>query len=314
MTVDAALIRRATAVLRAGGLVAIPTETVYGLGADASNDDAVGRIFAVKGRPAGHPLIVHIASAAAVPAWSTTRDPRVTRLAEAFWPGPLTLIVPKIDGIADAATGGRSTIGLRVPDHRLTQALLRDFGGGIAAPSANRFGRVSPTTAAHVRDDLGDAVDLILDGGSSAVGVESTIVELVGPEAVLLRPGGIGLDRLVAVLGEPVIDGRSGESRASGMLDSHYAPDAPVTVVEVGSPALDRLDDDVVLITPVAHPHRRQVVLPAAAEGYAEGLYRALREADAQHPSGIVVVPPTEGGPLLPAVLDRLVKASAPRS
>ncbi len=185
--------------------------------------------------------------------------------------------------------------------------------GGIAAPSANRFGRVSPTTPAHVRDDLGDAVDLILDGGPSTVGVESTIVELVGPDAVLLRPGGISVEQLVAVLDEPVLDGRSGVSRASGMLASHYAPNAPVTVLEPDSPELDRLPDDVVLITPMRHPHARQIVLPAGADGYAEGLYRALRQADASGAARIVVVPPLEGGPLLPAVLDRLTKASAPR-
>ncbi len=312
MSTSAESIDRAVEVLRRGGLVAIPTETVYGLGADASNDAAVRRIFDAKGRPADHPLIVHVASAAALDDWSARRDPRVAALADAFWPGPLTVIVPRSDRVADAVTGGRTTVGLRVPDHPLTLDLLERFGGGVAAPSANRFGRISPTTARHVIDDLGDAVDLVLDGGPCRVGVESTIVEVVGPEVVLLRPGGVSVEQLADVLGGPVVDGRTGESRASGMLESHYAPQAPVTLARGDDPALTELGDSVAVIGPATGVGRRFRVLPAEAAGFAAGLYDALRAADRSGATHIVVVPP-DHGPLLPAVLDRLAKAAAPR-
>ena len=186
----------AVAVLRRGGLVAFPTETVYGLGADAANPAAVGRIFAVKGRPRSHPVIVHLAEATAVKAWAADVPPDAWALAEAFWPGPLTLILPRADHVPDAVTGGAATVGLRVPNQPLALELLSAFGSGIAAPSANRFGRVSPTTAAHVRADLGTAVDLVLDGGPCAVGVESTIVDLSRGAPRVLRLGGLSVDAL----------------------------------------------------------------------------------------------------------------------
>src|SRR5687767_5950139 len=185
---------RAAAVLAAGGLVAFPTETVYGLGADASNDAAVAKIFAAKGRPTGHPLIVHLADASALDLWAIEIPDVARRLAEVAWPGPLTMILKKTARVSPATTGGAETVGLRVPAHPLAQALLRSFGGGVAAPSANRFGAVSPTTADHVARDLGDAVDYLLDGGACDVGVESTIVDLsrfATRGAVLLRPGGM---------------------------------------------------------------------------------------------------------------------------
>ncbi len=319
-------VEAAVAVLARGGLVAFPTETVYGLGADASSSTAVGRVFAAKGRPAGHPLIVHLAGVEHVPAWADLDEPtaaRVQRLAKAFWPGPLTMILPRTDRVAPEAVGGRATVGLRVPDHPVALALLAAFGGGVAGPSANRFGKVSPTTAAHVLDDLGDRVDLVLDGGPTRVGVESTIIELVGPKPTLLRPGGVDLGSLARALGEPVLDGRTGESRASGMLRSHYAPDAAVELVdrEALAARLGALDTAaatgsspplVGVIAPFPVEIEPSWTLPADASGYAGGLYAALRAADAAGVERLLVVPPADGA-LLDAVLDRLAKAAATR-
>jgi len=214
---------QALAVLRAGGLVAIPTETVYGLAADASNADAVHRIFAVKGRPVDHPVIVHIADPAEMGAWASSVPRSAALLGDACWPGPLTLLVPRGPNVLDAVTGGRSTVGLRVPAHPLTLELLHRFDGGLAAPSANRFGRVSPTTADHVRADLGDDVDFVLDGGPSPIGVESTIVDCTVDPPQVLRPGAITADEVAALLRMP-LGAADGPSRAPGMLASHYAP------------------------------------------------------------------------------------------
>ncbi len=314
-------------VLRRGGLVGMPTETVYGLGADASSSAAVDRIFAAKGRPAGHPLIVHLASAEQVPEWADLDDAlraHVAALAEACWPGPLTIIVPRSDRVAPEAVGGRPTVGLRVPDHPVALALLRAFGGGVAAPSANRFGKVSPTTAAHVLDDLGERVDLVLDGGPTSVGVESTIVELGSAGPTLLRPGGVALDRLSAVLGCDVVDGRGGESRASGMLASHYAPAAAVEIVadtealaaRMAALATGERTESVGVITAGPVPGAALdlgpwwQVLPAEADGFAAEVYGAFRTADAAGVERLLVVPPRSGA-LLDAVLDRLAKASS---
>lgn len=315
-------VEEAAAALRAGLLVAFPTETVYGLGADAANPAAVARIYRAKGRPAGHPLIVHVADRDRAGAWMAV-DPateaRVDRLARRFWPGPLTIVVPRSPLAAAETVGGRDTIGLRVPAHPVALDLLRAFGGGVAAPSANRFGRVSPTTAAHVLTDLDGLVDVVIDGGPSQVGVESTIVELVGPTAVLLRPGGVAREALEDALGQPVVDGRGGESRASGMLASHYAPVASVELIDADADALARaLDrwpaaDRVGVIAPRRVDHQPSWVLPADADGYARHLYAALRAADDAGVTHLLVVPPVSG-PLLDAVLDRLTKAAAPRS
>src|SRR5882757_9457252 len=194
-------LQRAAWVLAAGGLVAFPTETVYGLGADAASDDAVAKIFAAKGRPRAHPLIVHLADAAQLDAWAIDVPEAARRLARAAWPGPLTIILRKGPRVAAAVTGGAETVGLRVPSHPVAHALLRAFGGGIAAPSANRFGAVSPTTADHVAGDLGDALDYLLDGGACEVGVESTIVDLSRGRPVLLRPGGLPRERIEPIAG-----------------------------------------------------------------------------------------------------------------
>ena len=233
-------IRRAVELLLAGHVVAIPTETVYGLGADARNPAALTRIFSIKGRPADHPLIVHLAGDDHLERWAIDIPEIAWELAEQFWPGPLTLILKRRPDVPDAVTGGQDTIGLRVPGHPMALALLREFAaaggsGGIAAPSANRFGRISPTSAQHVRDDLGDTVPLILDGGPCQVGIESTIVDLSREAPVILRPGMISAATLSLVLGtSPRAAAAIAEAaapRVSGSLEAHYAPRTPMSLV-----------------------------------------------------------------------------------
>jgi L-threonylcarbamoyladenylate synthase len=297
----------AVRVLRAGGLVAVPTETVYGLGADAANSDAVRRVYAVKGRPADHPLIVHIASAEALPRWAATVPPAAESLAAACWPGPLTVVLHRRPDVDPTVTGGRDTIALRVPAHPLTLAVLEAFRGGIAAPSANRFGHVSPTTAQHVRDDLGEDVDLVLDGGPCTVGVESTIIDLTVSPPSVLRPGGIPLEALEAIVEGPVRGEDTGPRRAPGMLASHYAPRALVELVEDPVEAAARVEalgaDGVPagLLDPGPDP-----------DAYARHLYEWLRRADEDGLEVLVAVPPTATG-LGWAVRDRLRKAAGPR-
>ena len=220
----AAAIRDAAAILRRGGLVAFPTETVYGLGADASNPAAVARIYAVKGRPPNHPVIVHIGESGQWARWAREFPEHAAKLAARFWPGPLTLVLRRASGVGDYLTGGQETIGLRVPGHPIALELLREFRGGIAAPSANRFGRVSPTSAEHVRSDLGSDVDLILDGGACEIGIESTIVDVSRGRPVVLRPGRISEDDIASALGFPPARRDPGAPRAPGALPSHYAP------------------------------------------------------------------------------------------
>jgi L-threonylcarbamoyladenylate synthase len=314
----------AVKALAEGRLVAFPTETVYGLGADATSADAVGRIYAAKARPRHHPLIVHVGRRADLHRFGRNIGPMAERLVEAFWPGPLTVIVDRGDEIAPETTGGRDTVGLRMPDHDLALKLLNAFAdigsGAVAAPSANRFGGVSPTTARHVSDDLGDAVAVLLDGGPCRVGVESTIVDVTGERPELLRPGGISAVEIEAVLGVPVVDDRAGQSRAPGMLDSHYAPDADVLLIaesELPDFVLAEGDGLVavegVAIPRIADPAVPVWCLPADAAGYAARLYTTLREADGRHLRRLVVIPPREGA-LLDAVIDRLTKAAAPRN
>ncbi|MEZ5141694.1 MAG: L-threonylcarbamoyladenylate synthase [Acidimicrobiales bacterium] len=312
--------RAGAEVLRRGGLVAFPTETVYGLGADAADAGAVGRIFSVKGRPADHPLIVHLGRSATLDPWVLDVPLAARLLAEAFWPGPLTLVLARSSLVPDAVTGGRPTVGLRVPDHPLALELLDVFGGGVAAPSANRFGQVSPTTAADVVADLGPDVDYVLDGGPCRVGVESTIVDLSGDEPEVLRPGGVGIERLAEVLGAPprMWLGDS-PARAPGMLAAHYAPRARVEVVaeeEVVDRAaalagggrrvavlaprtVDGLDDvDVLELEPAGSP-----------DEYASVLYARLRQADRLGADVVVAVPPPPVGVGV-AVADRLRRAA----
>lgn len=300
---ESAAVDHAVEVLRRGGLVALPTETVYGLGADASNEQAVRRIFAVKGRPADHPLIVHVAHPTNLESWASTVPPAAALLAEACWPGPLTVLVPRAAHVLDAVTGGRPTVGVRVPAHPLTTAVLDRFGGGVAAPSANRFGRVSPTTAEHVRRDLGDDVDLVLDGGPCPIGVESTIVDCSVDPPQILRPGGIPREQIEQLLAGRVAAG-SGPSRASGMLTSHYAPKCQVLLAD-GAETLERLVAE--------HPDAAVIGVGSDLVAYAQGLYDWLRRADDEHRSAVVALMPPPLG-LGHAIRDRLVKAAADRA
>jgi len=213
-------------------LVAFPTETVYGLGADASNPAAVARIYEVKGRPTRHPVIVHIGDIGQLARWAREIPEAATKLAARFWPGPLTLALRRAPGVGDQLTGGQDTIGLRIPGHPVALRLLREFGGGIAAPSANRFGRISPTTAEHVRSDLGSEVDLVLDGGACEIGIESTIVDLSRGRPMLLRPGQIATGDIEATLGVALQSPDSDAPRAPGTLPAHYAPRQPLRLIE----------------------------------------------------------------------------------
>ncbi len=319
-SVEAADIDAAVAVLRRGGLVAFPTETVYGLGADAGNAGALARLYRVKGRPLDHPVIVHISAGTDLGDYACGVPDVAYALAREFWPGPLTLVLPKrAERIADAATGGRATVALRVPDHPVALALLDAFGGGIAAPSANRFGRVSPTTADHVRADLGTDVDLVLDGGPSRVGVESTIVALTGPAPLVLRVGGISAAAIERVVGAPLARRDRGEIAAPGTLASHYAPTARVEITEparvterarvllASGHRVGLLALEVPLDIPAA-----LVVLdpPGDVDEYAHVLYARLRAADAAGLDVVLAVLPPDTG-VGAAVRDRLHRASA---
>lgn len=317
-----AALAEALIALRAGALVGLPTETVYGLAGDARNAAAVRKIFTAKGRPADHPLIVHLASAAHLDDWARDIPPLARRLAAAFWPGPLTLILKRRSEVLDVVTGGQDTIGLRVPAHPLAQALLKAFDGGLAAPSANRFGRISPTTAAHVRDELGDSVRVVLDGGECEVGIESTIIDLSRGDPVLMRPGRIGIEEIARVGGVPVhlrVEG-SDAPRASGTLAAHYAPRTPVrllgamalyhaaeTARRAGQPvavlARTIIDD-----APSAGSVWRTA--PAEVAAYAHRLYANLRWLDQCGAQQILVESPPST-PAWQAVVDRLTRAAA---
>jgi L-threonylcarbamoyladenylate synthase len=306
--------------LRAGELVAFPTETVYGLGADAANAEAIRRLYAVKGRPADHPVIVHVARAAQLDDLARTVSDDAHALADAFWPGPLTLVVARDAArVTSEVTGGRDTVGIRVPDHPVALALLEAFGGGVAAPSANRFGRVSPTTAAHVRADLGTDVDVVLDGGAATVGVESTIVDCSGPAPAILRLGGVSANTIERIVGEPVALLTHGEVAAPGTLERHYSPTARVIVVE----PLDAVAEARRLIehgrrvgllasTPPTGlaPEVTVLAAPADAAEFARVLYARLREADDRQLDELLVIAP-EGEDIGAAVRDRLARAAA---
>jgi L-threonylcarbamoyladenylate synthase len=313
----AADIARAAAVLRARGLVAFPTETVYGLGADASSPAALRRLYAVKGRPHDHPVIVHIADASEVDRWAAEVAPAARTLASACWPGPLTLVLRRSPWVPDEVTGGLDTVGLRVPDQPVALALLRAFAGGVAAPSANRFGRVSPTTADDVRADLGVDVDLVLDGGPCRIGVESTIVDCSSGVPAILRVGGVARERIESLLGRAV-PVRTQGVRAPGSLPSHYAPDARVVVVEQDALAevarAELACGARVGVLAAKLPDglsEAAVVLgtPTDAEEYARVLYACLREADRRALQVVLAVAPAELG-VGAAVADRLRRAA----
>lgn len=329
------VIARAADFLRAGELVAMPTETVYGLGADALNPAAVARIFAAKGRPADHPLIVHLPDAGHLPRWAARIPKDAIALAQAFWPGPLTLILQRDESVPDEVTGGQDTVGLRVPNHPVALALLRAFDSGIAAPSANRFGRISPTTAAHVEAELGDRVAMILDGGPCAVGIESTILDLSRDRPAILRPGAISAADIARVIGrmplEPQRDGDGGQRaantlaadrpRVAGSLAAHYAPRTPLKLIasvalrEVTHTLIGSGQRIAVLThhTPVeAKPGTDGCVwriAPADASGFAHDLYANLRDLDTVGADLIIVETPPDS-PDWDAVRDRLQRAA----
>ncbi len=284
-------IHRAAEKLRAGELVIFPTETVYGVGADARNPVAIAKIYKAKGRPQDHPVIVHLAKEADLSQWAAQWPPQAQKLVDAFWPGPLTLIVKRHPQIPATVSGGQDTIGLRCPSHPVAQALLRAFGGGVAAPSANRFGRISPTTAAHAESELGQAVECILNGGASAIGIESTIVDLSRGHPVLLRPGQISLAHLQEILREPVLPADAQAPRASGMLDSHYAPKTPMYLLSAAdiTQKLQALSAKQIPLAIYSHSLPAQESLgltwktaPINVVAYAHDLYADLRLLDQQ--------------------------------
>lgn len=294
----------AVGVLRSGGIIGLPTETVYGLAARVSDSRAVSRVFAAKGRPAGHPLIVHVSSAAQAARYAHL-DARAHALAAALWPGPLTILLPRTVEVPDVVTGGRQSVAVRVPAHPMALEVIDRLGEGVVAPSANRFGHVSPTSPSHVVADLDGLIDLVLDGGPCHVGVESTIVDCTGPLQVL-RPGAISGEDIEAICGESIVP-TIGESRAAGMLASHYAPRARVHLVTDGESSRTvaaALPDGATV---------RTIGEDLDAQSYAEALYRMLREADTDGITDVIAVLPTGDG-LAAAVRDRLTKAAAERT
>ncbi|MGW3324835.1 L-threonylcarbamoyladenylate synthase [Streptomyces virginiae] len=316
-------IEKAAEVLRAGGLVALPTETVYGLGANAEDPAAVARIFQAKGRPPSHPLIVHIAAAEHLDDWVETVPATARLLTEHFWPGPLTLVLRRGHRVPLEATGGLETVAVRVPDHPVALALLSAFGGGVTAPSANRFGSVSPTTAGHVRVELGDAVDFVLDGGACEVGVESTIVDVTGDIPSILRPGGVTREDLEAVLGRSIGVPSTTQVRVPGQHPSHYAPSARVVLVEPETVVAEaelaqKAGHKVGVFVPAgfadaAVKAHAVVTVPDSMDAYAHGLYGYLRELDRQGCDLIIASLPVEEGLGL-AIANRLRRAAGPRT
>jgi L-threonylcarbamoyladenylate synthase len=314
-------IAHAAGVLRRGGLIAFPTETVYGLGADAINERAVGNIYTAKGRPMDHPLIVHLSAATEIAYWARDIPDAAWELAERFWPGPLTLILKRAPGVLDAVTGGQDTIGLRVPDHPVALALLKAFGSGVAAPSANRFGRVSPTSAAHVISEFGDALDGVVDGGTCQLGLESTILDLSGKYPRVLRPGTIMPDILARILGQPLSVKTGDAPRVSGNMASHYAPDTPLRLIEAGTvrTAAQSLLDvgySIAVLSqcnPAPHHSRcRWLMMPSDPKSCGQSLYAHLREVDTWACEYLLVEqPPSEMA--WEAVRDRLKRASGSR-
>ena len=312
----ATAIKDAVTRLVKGDLVAFPTETVYGLGADATNKDAIARIYKVKDRPIGHPLIVHISSLANLDKWAMDIPEYAVNLARAFWPGPMTLILPRTDLAKDFITGSQDNVGIRIPSHTVALALLKEFedqgGLGVAAPSANRFGAVSPTTANAVEIELAEFLsenDQILDGGPCLVGVESTIINCTQDKPSILRPGAVTKEMIEDALGITIdLSTSSSEStqiKAAGILESHYAPNAKVFLT--GSPTLG---DGFIALDSVTTPSGAiRVASPKSIEEYAQVLYEAFRLADLKGITRVFVIPPTGGG-IAVAINDRLAKSA----
>ena len=313
----AAAIKDAAAALIKGDLVAFPTETVYGLGADATNKDAIARIYKVKGRPEGHPLIVHISSLGNLDKWARDCPEYALKLARAFWPGPMTLILPRTDLAKDFITGSQDNVGIRIPSHTVALALLKEFedlgGLGVAAPSANRFGAVSPTTASAVEIELANFLsnkDQILDGGPCFVGVESTIINCTQSKPSILRPGAVTKEMIENTLGATIdLNASNSESiqiKAAGLLESHYAPNAKVFLT--GTPTLG---DGFIALEAVATPAGAvRIATPETNEEFAQVLYEAFRLADSKELKRIFVIPPTGDG-IAVAINDRLAKSAS---
>lgn len=292
----------AAEVLLAGGVIGLPTETVYGLAAMALNGAAVRRVFDVKGRPRSHPLIVHLPDFASAESWGRFNDNAVA-LASALWPGPMTLLVPRSNLVPSWVTGGRDTVAIRIPSHPIARRVLTLVDSGVVAPSANRFGKVSPTTAAHVVADLGAEIDLVLDGGPCSVGLESTIVECTGRDVQILRPGAVTVTQVQSIVKLQLAEA-TGESRAPGMLLSHYAPDATVVLVESMDLALDKrqsMDSRGISCRILWHDD---------IDVYAMSLYDDLRAADRDGVQSVIAVLPTPHG-IGAAIRDRLQKSAA---
>ena len=309
-------IEKAVETLRAGDLVVFPTETVYGLGANAANPAAVRKIFEVKGRPADHPVIVHLDNPRYLHRWVSEVPPAAERLAAMFWPGPLTLILPKAESVNDVVTGGQDSIGIRIPSHPMALQLLTAFGGGIAAPSANRYGRLSPTKPEHVRDELGDAVQVILDGGDSPIGLESTIVSCLNNEVRMLRPGYITRSQIAQVVGDLAAGGVA--PRVPGDRVLHYAPSTPLEIVrsddleaKAGEVVARQEKVAVLAMRPPLHTKRYMTWINAGKkpDTYAHNLYNHLRTLDRAGCVRILVqeLPQDERWA---AILDRLQRAS----
>ncbi len=316
MKASEAAVAEAAGRLRDGDVVVFPTETVYGLGADTFNDTALERVYELKGRPAANPLIAHVTgpdqAQRVVAAW----DDRCSRLASSFWPGPLTLVLPRAETVPDRATAGWPTIAVRAPDHPVALELLETFGGPVSAPSANRSGRVSPTTAAHVAGDFADIGDLlILDGGPCAVGIESTVLDLCGDVPAILRPGAVSAEALASQLDRVAVAAIAAQTHSPGTSSRHYAPQTPAELVPRGGlPARLVLQREPVVAlclhdAEVSEPHRA-IVMPGDARGYAARLYTALREADAGGVTRILIEEPPGRTGLWQAVRDRLRRAT----
>lgn len=316
-TIMQATIESAIAALSRGEVIGLPTETVYGLAGDAGNPAAVRRIFELKGRPADHPVIVHLGDESWLDAWARDIPATARTLAGRFWPGPLTLILRRGPAVSDLVTGGQYTVGLRMPSHPVALAVLRGFGRGIAAPSANRFGHLSPTRAEHVRAEFGTELPLVLDGGPCVIGIESTIVDLSGDRPRVLRPGNIPVEVLTEALATPVATGHAAASpRVSGSLRSHYAPRARAELVPregIGA-RLARAGEEretvAVLAIGQLPASARGLTLPATPDEYARGLYAALRALDADGVQRILIEAPPSSAAWL-AISDRLQRATA---
>jgi L-threonylcarbamoyladenylate synthase len=306
--------------LRAGEMVGVPTETVYGLAADAMNEAAVRSVFALKGRPSDNPLIVHVLDAAQAKDLVTAWDARCDAMAARFWPGPLTLVLPKVATVPDVVTAGYSTVAVRAPAHEVMHQLLEAFAGALAAPSANRASGVSPTTAAHVAEEFPDCEELIvLDGGPCEVGIESTVLDVTRTPARVLRPGGVSIEALRDVIGEVEASGEAAQAQSPGTSPRHYAPRTRCELVSSGE-LRERLHDAIDRVAvvsfgaSVADRTHFVIALPRDAQRYAAMLYDALRQADASGADRILIERPTETAGLWMAIQDRLQRATAPRS